>query len=110
MSHTHALALERYHLYINRLMALCALLCAASVLSYGVFLLLAVEHAAARTTAQESISALSGRVGDLETQYLSAARALTPQVAGELGYVAPQQVATVYATAASGALSLRVNQ
>jgi hypothetical protein len=103
----HTLTIARCHLYLTRVGAVLAAVCALSVFLYGTFLLLTVEHAAAQTAAQSQIDALAGHVGDLEAQYLAAARALTPDTAAALGYVSPVAVTSVYTDADSGALSLR---
>ncbi len=109
MTQTRTFDLARYHLYLTRVGAGLAVVCALSVFLYGTFLLLAVEHAAARTAAQDNIGALAAEVGDLETQYLAAARALTPDSAASLGYVAPREVSTIYAGSSYHTLSLRTN-
>jgi len=99
--------LAQYHLFFTRAGAALAATTVLSIFLYGTFLLLAVEHAAARTNAQHQIDKLAAHVGDLETQYLTAARTLTPDTAAQLGFVPPTTVTTVYATAASRSLSLR---
>lgn len=101
---THTLVL--YHAYLARVAALLAALCALSVFLYGIFLLMAVAHTAARSEAQSQIVHLSASLGDLEAQYLSQDRMITPEHAQELGYVKPQAISTVYATAAH---SLTIN-
>jgi hypothetical protein len=93
--------------YLNRAAVLLACMCAVSVLLYGTFLLLAVAHAASQTDAQRQVQQISANLGDLEAQYLSYSRGLTREKAIELGFVMPQDVTTVFATAALGALSLR---
>ena len=94
--------------YLNRTSLVLALICAASVLIYSVLLLETVAHAASQTSAQRQIGALTAKLGDLEAQYLSDSQALTQQKALEMGYVLPDQskTTTVYATAATQALSL----
>lgn len=100
----------RYHLYLTRTAAVLIAVCALAVFMYGIFLLLAVEHAAVATAANNTIESLAAHVGDLEAQYLTATRAITPEVAAQLGFVAPDpsMVSTVFATASYNALSLRV--
>lgn len=107
---TLALAdIQRYRLYLARAAAAFAGLCAASVFLYGAFLLLAVEHAAALTDAQGKIQDMSAQVSDLEARYLAAEKALTPERATELGFTAPKEVTTVYASGPARTLSLRGN-
>jgi len=93
--------------YLSRISVLLACVCAAAVLLYGIFLLEAVAHAASQTNAQRRIGQLQAQLGDLEAQYLSYSQSLTPQKAAELGFVTPTEVTTVFATAATQALSLR---
>ena len=99
------IALES-ELYINRTSVLLACVCAVSVLLYGIFLLEAVAHAASQTAAQRRIGQLSVQLGDLEAQYLAYSQSLTEQRASQLGFIAPKEVSTVFATAATQALSL----
>ena len=87
-------------------MALLACICAASVFLYGVFLLEAVAHAAARTSAQRHIREINAQLGTLEAQYLSQTQVLTPAKAQELGFVAPLSISTVFVSTARS-LSLR---
>lgn len=101
-----AVALDA-NLYLSRTAALLACMCAIAVLLYGIFLLEAVAHAASQTSAQRRIGQLSAQLGDLEAQYLSDSQALTPQKAAAMGFVPPSDVTTVFATAATQALSLR---
>jgi len=69
-----------------------------SAFAYGFFLLEAVSHAASQAEARREIVALSSKVGTLQSQYLSATKALTPERARAMGFVAPEHVAVVYAT------------
>lgn len=94
-------------LYLSRISVLLACVCAAAVLLYGIFLLEAVAHAASQTNAQRQIGQINAQLGDLEARYLSDSQDLTPQKAAELGFVSPTQTTTVFATAATEALSLR---
>ena len=103
---TLALAHAHTHHYVNRLAFVLACVCAVSVLLYGVFLLEAVAHAAAKTTAQRQLQQVSAELSDLEAQYLSYSQGLTKEKAIQLGFVMPKEVTTVFATAAVGALSL----
>ena len=96
-----------YHLYVRRIVALLVATIVLSVFVYGFFLLEAVSHAANQAQARQEISKLSSRVGHLQSQYLSATRALTPERARALGFVTPTEVAVVYATADGLSLSLK---
>lgn len=101
-----SMALTTEH-YLGRMTALFALVCAAAILLYGVFLLEAVAHAASQTATQRQISRISAQLSDLEAQYLSYSQSLTKEKAVAMGFVAPKETATVFATAATQALSLR---
>ncbi len=96
-----------YHHWVRRIVALLVATIALSVFIYGFFLLEAVSHAANQAQARQEISKLSSKVGQLQSQYLSATRALTPERARSLGFVAPTDVAVVYASADGLSLSLR---
>lgn len=96
-----------YQLYLGRAAAGLAAICAASVFLYGVFLLLAVAHTAARTDAQSKIEDMSACLSDMEAKYLAQTRALTPERAAELGFTMPAHVSTVYAQGPAHTLSLR---
>lgn len=93
--------------YVNRVAALLACVCAILVLLYGIFLLKAVAHTASQTTAQRNIQHMQAQLNDLEAQYLSYSQGLTKEKAFQLGFVVPKEVTTVFATAAAQALSLR---
>ena len=95
----------KIHFYGTRIMALCALIIALSAFLYGIFLLMAVERTAARSTAESSIQALSGHLAELQSQYLSETQALTPGRAAELGFVTPKKSDTLFAQAPSRTLS-----
>lgn len=95
------------HLYLSRIAALLACVCAVSVLLYGVLLLEAVAHTASQTSAERHIGQISVQLSDLEAQYLSYSQGLTKERAAELGFSAPKEVTTVFATAAASTLSLR---
>ncbi len=105
---THALrTLPRYQAYLSRTAAVLAGLCAVSVFLYGIFLLLAVEHTASRSAAQNQINTLTAQLGTLETQYLGETQNITPQTASALGFVAPVEVSTVFAGKSASTLTLR---
>jgi hypothetical protein len=97
-----------YHLYVRRAVAALAAVIVVSTFLYGFFLLEAVSHAASQAAARREVAQLSSRVGELQSKYLTATRALTPALARSLGFVAPVDVATVYADAS--ALSLSANR
>lgn len=97
-----------YHLYVRRAVAALVALIVVSAFAYGFFLLEAVSHAASQAEARREIVALSSKVGKLQSQYLSATKALTPERARAMGFVAPEHVAVVYATEQT--LSLSANQ
>lgn len=79
-----------------------------STFLYGFFLLEAVSHAASQASARREIATLSSKVGRLQSQYLSATKALTPDRARSLGFVAPVDVSVVYAD--TNALTLSANR
>lgn len=81
---------------------------AVSVFCYGVFLLSAVAHTAARTEASREILTLTTRVSALEEEYLTRMRELSSQGAKTLGFVKPSVSTTVYGTAASHSLTMGV--
>lgn len=97
-----------YHLYVRRAVAALVALIVISAFMYGFFLLEAVSHAASQAQARRAVAQLSSKVGQLQSLYLSATKALTPERARELGFVAPVQVATVYAS--DDTLSLSANR
>ncbi len=97
-----------YHLYVRRAVAALVAVIVVCAFAYGFFLLEAVSHAASQAEARREIVALSSKVGSLQSQYLSATKALTPERARALGFVSPTQVAVVYAT--QQALSLSANR
>lgn len=97
---TQTLVLQHY---FPRVAASLGGLCALAIFLYGVFLLLAVMHTAARTSVEREITATVAMLGDLEAQYLAGTKKLTPERAAELGMVVPQSVSVVF-TAGAGAL------
>jgi hypothetical protein len=99
--------LALYHLYVRRAVAALVALIVLSAFAYGFFLLEAVSHAASQASARREVAQLSSKVGQLQSQYLSATKALTPDLARSLGFVAPVHLATVYASADNLSLSLK---
>jgi hypothetical protein len=93
---TRAFALT-YTPYVTRIIALCAIGIALSLFLYGIFLLEAVAHTAARAEAESSAVKVGAQLASLEMEYLEYARALTPQDAVDLGYTEPVAISTVYA-------------
>ena len=100
----HKLAL--YNIYLSRIITVLSVCCAVSVFLYGIFLLMAVTHTASRTAAERQINQISAHLGDIEMAYLTQQKALTPERAAELGFVKPQSVSTVFASAGSKTLTL----
>ncbi len=96
-----------YHLYVRRAVAALVAVIVVSAFAYGFFLLEAVSHAASQAQARREVSKLSSTVGKLQSQYLSATKALTPERARALGFVSPVEVAVVYADADTLSLSLK---
>lgn len=96
-----------YHLYVRRAVALLVAIIAVSAFAYGFFLLEAVSHAASQAEARREVSKLSSQVGKLQSQYLSATKALTPERARSMGFVSPEHVAVVYADSSALSLSLK---
>lgn len=91
-------------------MAIMACVCTVSVFLYGIFLLMAVSHTAARTTAQRHIQEIATHLGDLEGHLLVATKDLTLVRAVELGFVPPNIVTTVSITDTAHTLSMRTVQ
>jgi len=100
--------LSLYHLYVRRAVALLATVVVVCAFLYGFLLLEAVSHAASQAQARREIATLSSKVGRLQSEYLAATKALTPERARALGFVPPEAVAVVYAK--EGSLSLSANQ
>ena len=90
----------------NRLATLLAGFVAFTALLYGALLLGAVAHTAEQTKAEREIGKFSAHMGGLEAEYFAIIRSITPERAQELGFTAPSQSTTVFATAASKALTL----
>jgi hypothetical protein len=101
-----ATLLALYGRHARRAFAAAACLCAACAFLYGFFLLEAVGHAASRAAAAEASHELRSKLSMLESRYLSATQALTPERAEAMGLKAPQSVAVVYATVPARALTL----
>ncbi|HVY72911.1 MAG TPA: hypothetical protein VG984_02600 [Candidatus Paceibacterota bacterium] len=105
MTTTYKLAL--YQLWLSRSIAALAAVCALSVFLYGVFLMLAVEHTAARTALQTQVDTIVLHLSTLETEYLQQTRELSPERAAELGFVAPTETAAVFTNSDARSLSLK---
>ncbi len=90
-------AISFYNAYIGRCIALFAGSIGLAAFLYGAFLLGAVAHAAGRTAAERQVQRLSSEISGLESTYLTEAKALSPERAAEMGFVAPSGITTVYA-------------
>ena len=99
-----------YNTYLTRVAAALTIVCTLSVFLYGIFLLMAVTHTAGRTAAERQITNLSAHLGDMEMQYLTEQKSLTPERALALGFVAPSAVSTVYTAADTNTLTLNSNR
>ena len=93
-------------IYAKRLGAFFVAVIALSALLYGIFLLIAVERTSTRTSAENQAASLGSSLGLLQSQYLADTANITPEQALALGFVVPPAGAVVYASAATGALSL----
>jgi outer membrane murein-binding lipoprotein Lpp len=89
--------LNFYTEYASRLSAALLGVVTMAVLLYGLLLLGAVSHAAARTSAEREVRNLNAKVAELESRYLVATKSLSPERAAEMGFVTPVAVATVFA-------------
>ena len=98
-----------YNLYLSRVAVTLTILCTLSVFLYGIFLLMAVTHTAGRTVAERQMNDLTAHLGDMEMQYLSEQRSLTPERAVALGFVKPVEVSSVY-TADTHTLTLNTTR
>lgn len=107
--HTNTHTLSLYQTYLTRTNALLAVVCAASVFLYGIFLLMAVVHTASRTAAEHRIKTLAAELGEMEMTYLTQQKAITPEHAEMLGFVSPRAVSVVY-TNASPVLTVNTNR
>jgi hypothetical protein len=99
--------LDRYQLYLSRTIALLAGICVLSIFLYLVFLMLAVEHTAKRSSLQDSVATLTVEVSSLEAQYLKSVKSLSPEHAAALGFVMPDKVTPVFAHDDGHPLSLQ---
>jgi hypothetical protein len=99
--------LSLYQVYLSRTIAVLAGVCALSVFLYGVFLMLAIEHTATRTALQSQVDELTVHLSTLEAEYLRQTRALSPERAAELGFVAPKDTVAVFADSDARSLSLK---
>ncbi len=102
--------LTLYHTYLARTTALLAVVCAVSVLLYGIFLLMAVAHTAARTAAQHQVKGLTAQLGEIEMAYLTQQKDITPEHAQTLGFVAPTAVSVVYTSSLRQTLTINTNR
>jgi hypothetical protein len=91
-----------YNAHIARAYALFAAVCAISVFMYGVFLLMAISHAAKLSSIKQESKELTSKVGLLESKYYTYTKELTPERAQSLGFVTPQDIARVYTSSLSG--------
>ena len=96
-----------YQPYLSRMVVFLVVVLTISIFLYSFFLLEAVAHAAAMTTAEARVQTISGQLSTLEGQYLSLTQSLTPQKAAALGFVTPLNLETVYAKGESGSLSFQ---
>lgn len=95
-----------YTPYLARAMAVCAALIALCVVLYGILLLEAVGNTAKRTSAERDIRNLTSHVSSLEQAYLDKTKSVTLEKAQSLGFVAPQKITTVFASAKIPSLTL----
>ncbi len=84
---------------LHRLTALLAFIVACSLLLYGIFLLEAVSSTAKRAAAEREVKAITTELSTMQARYLAYTKEVSPQSAAELGFVEPQEVSTVYASA-----------
>ncbi|OGC80105.1 hypothetical protein A2943_03310 [Candidatus Adlerbacteria bacterium RIFCSPLOWO2_01_FULL_51_16] len=96
-----------FRLIATRVAALLGGLVTLLAFLYGGLLLGAVAHTAAQTKIERQVHALAEKVHTFETQYFAALRSITPAAAQERGFVAPAEITTVFATAASRTLTLQ---
>lgn len=86
---------------MRRLSGLLACVCAVAVFLYGVFLLMAVSHAAQLSGIDRNIQMLTAQLSAEENTYLSEAQSLGPAAASAMGLIKPAAVSIVYTSAAS---------
>jgi hypothetical protein len=103
-------SLTHYQLHLSRALTTLGVVSALCVFLYGIFLLMAVSHTASRAEAQRTIDAISAHVSELESQYLSEQRTLTPEYAQTLGFVEPTHRTVVYAHTTEGAITINTNR
>lgn len=96
-----------YQNYARQVSALAALICLFSIVLYGVFLLLAVEKAAAQQKYEGEARSISASLAGLESQYLAESSAMTPQKAQEMGLVAVPASRVAYEQITAPTFSLR---
>ena len=89
--------LALYNLYVTRVVALLAAMCALSVFMYGAFLLMAVSHAADLRAIEDESSDIAAEVSELQGNYLAKTKSLTLAQATALGFVEPIAKTTVVA-------------
>ena len=96
-----------YEPRIQRVAALAIACITVSAFMYGFFLLGAVSHTATRTKEESAVRTLRTEVSEMQMQYLTLTRAITMERAEVLGFVAPQNLSTIFATAAERQLTFR---
>ena len=99
--------ISTYEQYASRATVALGAALAISLFLYGAFLILAVEHTAARAAAEQKIAAESTRLSALEGRYLTQARDFTLERAMALGFVQAAQTITLFSDAKNSALTLR---
>ena len=90
-------ALTIYHVWVSRLIAALSGLIGVAVFLYGALLFGAMAHASHATSARAEIRSLTSQVAELESRYLLETKAISPERAVALGFVAPVAVSEVYA-------------
>lgn len=110
MSRAAVHKLSLYHFYTMRLIAALGAVIAVSALLYGTFLLLAVQHTAARANAQQEIKELSSSLAVMHEQYLAMSAAVTPERAVALGLVKTSESQTVFASIDAPAFTMAHTQ
>ena len=90
-----------YSLWVRRLSALLAGICAVSVFLYGILLLMAVSHAARLSGINDQLQTLTSEISAAENTYLSDTESLSPATAAAMGLIKPSSVSIVYAPTAA---------
>ncbi len=90
-----------YSLWVRRLSGMLACMCAVAVFLYGVFLLMAVSHAARLSGIDRQIQTVTAQLSTEESVYLSQTESLDPAAAAAMGLTKPVAVSIVYAPSAS---------